>query len=230
MLLSEMKCTHPHTWHARRGECAFLHWNSSGLQVHVWEERPPMEGGLDWMVRKGSMSEREKQAFLKDSFLLGFDMADAIAMVLSAVRRGVEVQYDMFVVAWDGGWIPAGSAEEVNRRVAAAVAELPASADALFLGFKGETCSHLKYSSLHPSIAKAAKPSQATVMLLTAKGARHLLRVCWPVHHRLEVMIAKAIALTELDAYVMVPPAFAPAADRSGKFRTFSVCKEIRWQ
>eukprot|EP00961_Rhodomonas_salina_P266757 3604656-Rhodomonas_salina.3 len=39
-----MKCTHPHTWHARRGECAFLHWNSSGLQVHVWEERPPMEG------------------------------------------------------------------------------------------------------------------------------------------------------------------------------------------
>jgi len=194
-------------------------------QVTAWPRRSAAGLDLAGMERAGVLSEQGHKHLYRHATMHSLKLSDVEAIgrgaveVLMAVQHGLEEGQEHFLVAWGQGWQPAGTPDEIRRRIAAAGDELPASADMLFLGFKGETCSHLEYASSHPSLVRVAKPLQVLVALFTRRGAQRLLQQAWPVTHRFEVVIAKCIALSLLEAYAVVPPLFSPVAG--------SVCKEI---
>jgi hypothetical protein len=93
---------------------------------------------------------------------------------LGAIELALARGHESFIVLEDDVML-GGSVATVRRRLAAAVADLPASADMLYLEACFEDCPNVRFAAGHLHIAKAHRPLCAAAILLTAKGARKVL-------------------------------------------------------
>ena len=83
---------------------------------------------------------------------------------------------------------------ETNRRIAAALRELPPDADVLYLEACAEECGALRYSAHRPSLARASRPYCSAGLIFTARGARRVAALCTPVTAGFDDMMPELVA------------------------------------
>jgi hypothetical protein len=123
-----------------------------------------------------------------------------------AIARGATDGCPLFGVFEDdllAGACPA----ETNRRIAAALRELPPDADALYNEACFESCGALRYSAHRPHLALADTPYCAAAMVFTARGARRIADLCTPVTGRFDSddMMPDLVSRRKLTAYLALP-------------------------
>jgi O-methyltransferase len=126
---------------------------------------------------------------------------------LKCIEIGLNSETELFGVFEDDLMLGA-SPPVIRNRLAVALAELPASADLLYLEYCFEFCSLLDYnhSSQRQHIIRAHKPACAGSIIFTRKGARRVLRRMQPIFLALDNMYAELILRGELEAYLAAPP------------------------
>ena len=97
----------------------------------------------------------------------------------------------------------------MKRQIRHAVAQLPASADMLYLEVSWETCNDLQYSMSSPDLVRAVRPSGSAAIVFTTKGRLKITQMLgqqpW---HWIDLMYANSIAAGVLEAYISMPPCF----------------------
>jgi hypothetical protein len=94
---------------------------------------------------------------------------------------------------------------ETNRRIAAALRELPPDADVLYLEACYEQCGALRCSAQRPSLARVSEPHCAAGMIFTARGARRVAALCTPITAGFDDMMPELVALRKINAYLAMP-------------------------
>jgi hypothetical protein len=94
---------------------------------------------------------------------------------------------------------------ETNRRIAAALRELPPDADVLYLEACYERCAALRYSAHRPSLARAFRPFCSAGMIFTARGARRVAELCTPVTAGLDDVMSELVGRGMVEAYLALP-------------------------
>jgi hypothetical protein len=83
---------------------------------------------------------------------------------------------------------------ETNRRIAAALRELPPDADLLYLEACYERCGALRYSARRPGLARASRPYCSAGLIFTARGARRVAALCAPITAGFDDMLPELVA------------------------------------
>ncbi len=94
---------------------------------------------------------------------------------------------------------------ETNRRIAAALRELPPDADVLYLEPCTEKCDSLLSSSRRPSLARASQPQCSAGMIFTLRGALRVAAMCTPITWSFDDMMQELVARHQLNAYLAMP-------------------------
>ena len=118
----------------------------------------------------------------------------------------------------------------VARQLQEVLADLPVSADVLYLEFCYEDCQALRFHPDAPLLARASSPGCAAAMVYTSKGARRVLELCRPVFHAMDVMLPELIRRGMLEAYVMMPPAFHQDAAWGQGVDSMTLVRQARTQ
>jgi hypothetical protein len=96
---------------------------------------------------------------------------------------------------------------ETNRRIAAALRELPPDADVLYLEACAEQCGSLRLSERRPGLARASRPMCSAGMVFTPRGARRIAALCAPITAGFDDMMPELVARHGVEAYLAVPGA-----------------------
>ena len=99
-----------------------------------------------------------------------------------------------------------GSVRSVRARLSAALAELPPSADMLYLEACYEDCRNVRYSRSCRHIGRAHRPYCGGGILFTAAGSARVLRNAKPPWSSIDEMYSELIDDLTLEAYIVAPP------------------------
>jgi hypothetical protein len=131
----------------------------------------------------------------------------------AAEHRAVEeplFQENRTFVGWfEDDLLTASGAAEVRQRIREALAQLPSSADMLYLEASWETCEELRFNEEKPGIVRAVRPSGSAAIIFTRKGILKAAQILggqpW---HWLDLMYSHAVSVGLLEAYITMPPCF----------------------
>ena len=112
------------------------------------------------------------------------------------------------VIIMEDDLMAGGDIEVVRHNLCHALADIPATADMVYLEYCFEICEKLRYNPRYPTLAKATRPACAAAIFFTMKGARRVAALCWPVFDVIDRMYPALIRAGALEAYLLTPQAF----------------------
>eukprot|EP00961_Rhodomonas_salina_P299165 3938700-Rhodomonas_salina.6 len=163
---------------------------------------------LDQMVAEG-WTTKEGIQNMKNSIWIGPKLVKAFLAnavdQLKVIRGAVAQDLELFIIMEDDV-LPVVPTSKLLAEIKETVAELPASADVLYLEMCYERCSQLCLSESTLRIARAVSPKCSAAILYTLHGARKFLDLAVPVWAAVDNMLPLLIERGLLEAYVATPP------------------------
>jgi hypothetical protein len=126
---------------------------------------------------------------------------------LRGLEAGVDAGYPLFGV-FEDDLMPAAAPANIQKRLSAALAAAPASADLLRLEGCFEPCSARRLSQTFPLWARTAGADCSAALLFTLQGARRVLALCRPIFWGIDNMYAALARAGLLEVYALVPHVF----------------------
>jgi hypothetical protein len=160
------------------------------------------------MILKGQISSESVEVISDSEWVGPHRLHQVLSLIrnhVEALSMGVQGNYRMFGVFEDDLMLVAAP-HDVSERIAAAVDELPGSADTLYLEYCFETCSENQFELGYRHIAKATRPQCAAAILFTQQGGKKALRMINSKFLALDNMYGELIRHGLLEAYLMAPP------------------------
>jgi GR25 family glycosyltransferase involved in LPS biosynthesis len=142
------------------------------------------------------LQNRHSSGFYLKRALLPF-LANTLDQ-LRLVQQAVESNLEYFAIIEDDIML-ASTPEETNCRIAKAIAQLPPTADMLYLEVCYEKCDEMRVLAGRPNLLRAAFPGCSAGIVYTNKGARRLLETAMPIWDGLDVMLPALVARRELE-------------------------------
>ena len=160
------------------------------------------------MLAQGQVSAGSMKAIINTPWVGSSKLLKVLSLMknhLQGVKMGLQANHRIFGVFEDDLML-AASPHDVVQRIGAAIAELPSTADILYLEYCYELCSKHQYEPGHEYIVRAVKPQCAGAILFTQKGAKKVLTMMKNMFLALDNMYAELISHGFLEAYLITPP------------------------